>query len=173
MKDISTIPESELIQIKTKLRNLCEKYYNVKVSNHQGNVINNRMKRSNTFIMKQDKGRGLVSMDKSKYIEKSLTILSTKQFQKLNLNPTKSTEEKFQRMVRQIKSKLTIQEFKRLYPSGSAPGKFYDTVNLHKLDSKGLFDDLPIRPIISNVNTSTYHLSKYLAVIGNPKREPI
>ena len=77
-------------------------------------------------------------MDKSKYTEKGLTILSTKQFQKLKLNPTKSTEEKVQRMVRKIISKLTIQEYSRLYPSGSCPGTFYDTVKLHKVDPKGL-----------------------------------
>ena len=62
------------------------------------------MKRNDTVIMKQDKGRGVVITDKSKYTEKGLTLLSTKQFQKLNLNPTKSTAENVQRMVRKIKS---------------------------------------------------------------------
>ena len=57
--------------------------------------------------MKQDKGRGGVIMDRSKYTEKGLTILSTKEFQKLKLDPTKSIEEKVQRMPRKIKSKLT------------------------------------------------------------------
>ena len=138
LKDISSIPESELAQIKTKLRNSCEKYCNVKVPKHQKNVINNLMKSNDIVIIKQDKGRGVVIMDKSKYTEKGLTIISTKQFQKLKLNPTKSTEEKVQRMVRKIISKLTIQEYNRLYPSGSCPGTFYDTVKLHKVDPKGL-----------------------------------
>ena len=100
LKDICNISESELIQIKTKLRNSCEKYCNVNVPNHQRNVINNLMKRNDIVIKKQDKGRGVVIMDKSKHTEKGLTILSTKQFQKLKLDPTKSTEEKGQRMVR-------------------------------------------------------------------------
>ena len=52
--------------------------------------------------MKQDKGRRVIIMDKSKYTEKGLTILLTKPFQKLKLDPTKSTEEKVQRMVRKI-----------------------------------------------------------------------
>ena len=38
-----------------------------------------------------------------------------------------------QRTVRKIKSKLTIQEFKRLYHSGSCPGKFYGTAKLRKI----------------------------------------
>ena len=70
------------------------------------------MKRNDIVIIKQDKGRGVVIMDKSKYTEKGLAILSTKQFQKLKLDPTKSTEVKVQRMVRKVKSKLTIQEYK-------------------------------------------------------------
>ena len=68
------------------------------------------MKRNDIVIIKQDKGRGVVIMDKSKYTEKGLAILSTKQFQKLKLDPAKSTEEKVQRMIRKIKSKLIIQE---------------------------------------------------------------
>ena len=155
LKDISNIPERELAQIKTKLRNSCEKYCNVKVSKHQRNAINNLMKRNNNVIMKQDKGRRVVIMDKSKYTEKGLTILSTKTFQNLKLDPTKSTQEKVQRMVRKIKSKFTIQEYKRLHPSGSCPGKFNGTAMLHKIDSKGLVDDFLNRPIISNINTST------------------
>ena len=67
MKDISNIPERELAQNKTKLRNSCEKYCNVKVPKHQRNVINNLMKRNNIVIMKQDKGRRVVIMDKGKY----------------------------------------------------------------------------------------------------------
>ena len=90
---ISNILESELVQIKTKLRNSCKKCCNVKVPKHQRNVINNLMKKKDIAIMKHDKGR-VVIMDKSKYTEEGLTILSMKQFQKLKLDPTKSTEEK-------------------------------------------------------------------------------
>ena len=71
-------------------------------------------------------------------------------------------------MVRKIKSKITIQEYKRLYPSGSCPGKFYGTAKLHKIDSKGLVDNLLIRSIISNIDTSTYNLWKYLAMLLAP-----
>ena len=70
------------------------------------------MKRNDIVIMKKDKNRVVVIMKKSKYTEKGLAIPSTKQFQKLKLDPTKSTEVKVQRMVRKIKSKLTIPEYK-------------------------------------------------------------
>ena len=57
----------DLADIKNKLRNSCEKDSNVKGSKHQSNVINNLTKRNDTVIMKQDKGRGVVIMHKSKY----------------------------------------------------------------------------------------------------------
>ena len=58
--------------------------------------------------MKQDKVIGVVIMDKSIYTEKGLALLSTKRFQKLNLDPTKSVKGNVQRMVKKMKSKLTI-----------------------------------------------------------------
>ena len=115
-------------------------YCNVKVPNHQKRVINNLSKHEDIVIMKQDKGRGVMIMDKTKYSEKCLELLSTKQFQTLNFDPTKSTELKVQRMLRKIKSKLPIQDYKHLYPTGSYPGKFYWTAKLHKIEPNGHVD---------------------------------
>ena len=50
--------------------------------------------------MKEDKCRGFVIMDKTKYTEKCLALLSTKQFQALNFDPTKLTESKVQQILR-------------------------------------------------------------------------
>ena len=72
MKDISNNTESGLAQIKTKLKNSCEKYCNVKEPKHQRNVINNIMKRNNIAILKQDKG-SIVITDKSKYCTPNFT----------------------------------------------------------------------------------------------------
>ena len=78
IEDISHIPENEVGQIKTKLRNTCEKYCNDKFPNYQKIFINNLYKREDVIIMKQDKGSGVVIMDKTKYTEKCLALLSTK-----------------------------------------------------------------------------------------------
>ena len=77
-----------------------------KVSNYQKRVINNFSKREDIIIIKQDKRSGDVTMDKRKYPEKCLALLSTKQFKTLNFDPTKSTELKVQMMLRKMKSKL-------------------------------------------------------------------
>ena len=108
MKDIFNILRNEVTQVKTKLTNSCEKYCTVKVSKYPKNVINNLIERNDIPIMKQDKVIGVVIMDKSIYTEKGLALLSTKRFQKLNLHPTESVKGNVQRMVKKMKSKLTI-----------------------------------------------------------------
>ena len=102
------------------------------------------------IIMKQDRGRGVVIMNRSKYLEKFLSILQGKQFMKLDHDPTSKLETKVQRTLRKIKSKLLENIYKKLYPTGSAPGKFYGNVKIHKLPSNDV-DDLPLRLIVPNI----------------------
>ena len=59
-------------------------------------------------------------------------------------------------------------EYSNIYPTGSCPGKFYGTAKVHKLPENGNMDQLPIRPIVSNIGTATYQLAKYLAKLLSP-----
>ena len=102
-------------------------------------------------------------MDRSKYTEKCLQMLSTKQFTVVENDPTKPLESKIQRTLRKLKSKITDQEYKHLYRTGSQPRKFYGTAKMHKLPVSGNLNNLPLRPIVSNTNTSTYNLAKFLS----------
>ena len=70
-----------------------------------------------------------------------------------------------------VRIKLPIQDYKRLYPTGSYPGKFYWTAKLHKIQPNRHVDDLPIRPIVSNIGTATYNLSKDLDKMLTPLRK--
>ena len=118
--------------------------------------------------MKQDKGSGVVIMDKTKYEEECLALLNTNQFVKLSRDPTKQIETKIQRVLRKIQTNISLQEYSRLYPIGSSPGKFYGTAKIHKLSPTDNIEKLPIRPIVSNVNTPTYQLAKYLEKLLSP-----
>ena len=59
-----------------------------------------------------------------------------------------------QRAVRKVQDHLPTSEYRTLYPSGSAPGKFYGTVKKHKIPLNGTDDGLPLRPTISNKSYS-------------------
>ena len=71
--------------------------------------------------MKQDKGRRVVIMDKTKQQKKYLALLNTNQFLKLNRNPAIEIETKIQRVLRKIKTNISSQEYSRLYPTRSSP----------------------------------------------------
>ena len=63
-----------------------------------------------------------------------------------------------------MKNKFTYQKFQRLYPSGSNAGRFYSAGKVHKVPE----NDLPIRPIVSNIGTASYHPGKYFAHLLSP-----
>ena len=128
------MPESEVSKIKTKLRNTCGKYSNLKVLYRHRKIVLALSKNENIVILKQENNN-------------------------------------VQRSLRKLKSKLSSYEYKKLYPTGSCPGKFYGTAKLHKLPVNGKIDDLPIRPIVSNINTAIYQLVKHLSKALFPLRE--
>ena len=72
-----------------------------------------------------------------------------------------------QRTLRKIKSKLPENVDKKLYPTGSYPGKFYRNTKVHKLSTNNV-NDLTLRPIVSNIGTTTYETAKYLACLLAP-----
>ena len=49
-----------------------------------------------------------------------------------------------------------------------SPGEFYGTTKIHKLQPNQGVDELPLRPIILNINTVTYELACYLANVLSP-----
>ena len=65
-------------------------------------IIDSLSKKQNISIMKQDKGRGVVVMNRSNYTEKCLNILQNEQFIKLRHDPTNSIENQIQRELRKL-----------------------------------------------------------------------
>ena len=55
-------------------------------------IVNDLSRNKNTVTMKQDKGRGVVVMDRGKYFDKCLAMLNTEQFVQLQKDPTSSLE---------------------------------------------------------------------------------
>ena len=121
LRDNSHIPEQNLAHAKTKLRSTCEKYCKIKVPFKYKEVIKKLSSNNSIVILKQDKGRGVVIMNCSTYLEKSFTLLNNSQFNKLTKDPTHATERKIQRVVRKMKLKLPSSIYLKIYPTGSVP----------------------------------------------------
>ena len=130
------------------------KHHISKTANKYKTVIDQFSKNNNIIIIQHDKWHGVVILDRTKYIDKCLSMVATKQFSKLDYDPTSKLESKVQRSLRKIKSKLPENVYKKLYPTGSYPGKFYGNAKVHKLSTNNI-DDLTLRPILSNISTAT------------------
>ena len=160
------MPDEDLSHLKAKLRNACDKYSQSYIPFKYKKIIEELSNYRNICIMRQDKGRGVVTIDKSKYTAKSLELLQTSKFSKLNPDWTKSFENKIQYTFRKLKRRLSTQQDYQLYPTGLFPEKLYDTLKLHKLPVNGRIHDLPIRLIVSNIGTASYHLGKKILLNG-------
>ena len=116
LNDISDLLQHHLDNIKTKLRLTCLKYHNSKTAKNIKQLLTSYQKTTLLlFIIKQDKGRGVVILDHTKYIDKCLLMVATKQFSKLGYDSTSKLESKVQRTLRKIKSKLPENVYKKLY----------------------------------------------------------
>ena len=166
LTNISHIPDDQLAVLKTRIRNTCHKYNQINVPYRYRQIIRNLSNKIK--VLKQDKDRGVVIMDSSQYMKKCLDMLNNDNFIKLTDDPTKSIEGKIQRAIRKIKSKLSKDEYNKIYSTGSASGKLYGTANVHIMAENDNIDNLPLRPIISNIGTTFYHLAKHLAKLLSP-----
>ena len=163
VRDVSNLPEYNIDRIKIKLRSVCEKYHNVKTPYKHQAIINNLSKNKNIVILKQDKGTGIAILNRSKYIEKCLFLQYSNQFTEIYHDSTDSVERKVQTKLRKVKTKLSSNIYSQVYPTGCSPGKLHRTAKIHKIGTIGKVNDLPAKPIVSNIGAATYHLAKYLA----------
>ena len=68
-------------------------------------------------------------------------MLATKNFSKLDYDPTSKLEGKVERTLRKIKLKLPENVYKKLYPTGSYPDKYHVKVEfVHKLSTNNVND---------------------------------
>ena len=71
-------------------------------------------------------------------------------------------------MLRKIKHVVDDKLYKRLYPTPSKPGSFYEIAEIHKLKERKRVEKLTLRPIISNIGTATYEIARYLTELLAP-----
>ena len=147
------------------MRSTCEKYSRINVPYKYRKLVNDLSRIKDIVIVKQDKGRGVVVMNRGKYFEKCLAILNKEIFVQLRKDPRSSLERKVQCTPRKIKQKFPAEVYTKLYPTGSSPGKIYDTAKVYKLAINDTVKELLLRPVVSNLNTAMYQLVRYLAKI--------
>ena len=123
-----------------------------------GNLASN----SSIKVCSFDKGNGIVILDSADYLAKLDTIvLDTSKFVEVPIpadgeHPIITNEKSIQYYFRTyIKKAMDPGEYKRVYPTGSQPGRLYGLAKHHKTGC-------PLRPVSSMINTAEYNLAKYL-----------
>ncbi|CAF1625156.1 unnamed protein product, partial [Didymodactylos carnosus] len=122
-------------------------------------VLRNLSNDNSIVIYKLDKGRGVVILDKSEYIEKMNDIVNDMTaFKRITIKPTISKEDKLTRLLLQLRKRGFINdaEYKLARPVGSRFARLYGLPKVHK-------PNRPIRPILSSVKTFNYGLGLMLA----------
>ena len=124
------------------------------------------------MLLNQDKGQRIVTLDRTKYIQKCMNLINTDQFREIENDPTKPTETKkyIKNILRNLKNNTYLSEenYKGIYPKSWRPGLFYERAKCHKLKENDTVRNLPLRSIASNVGTATYKTAKYLPTLLSP-----
>ena len=119
------------------------------------------------IVLKPDKGRGTVILDKADYIEKMGNILQDEsKFSKIGdptFSPIYKQEDKINRYLNHLKDNGTISEelYNELFSSGNAYGVLYGLPKIHK-------EGVPLRPILAAYNTPNYSIAKYISNLITP-----
>ena len=103
-------------------------------------------------------------MDKHQYREKALSLLNDRNTYSIQKSdPTSKTQRKLNKMLLDLKKAGIINEdlYRMLYCSDGLSPRFYGLPKIHKTG-------IPLRPIVSFINSPTYDVSSYLAKILSP-----
>ena len=165
---LAQLAEREKIELKTKFMDTFNKFSRVKIPEEERKIIEKLYNNPDLVVLRQDKGRGVVILDRPKYINKGETFLNSPEFDKLDSDPTKAFQRQVQETLLSMKNKFNKKLYKKLYRSSSRPGLYFGLAKVHKLKDSTDVDQLPLRPVISNIGTATYELSKYLAELLKP-----
>ena len=161
-------PENKT-ELKSKFLNTFRNYSSIKEPYKYKEIVKRLADNKDICLLKQDKGKGIVIMDRTKYVEKCEEFLNGRRFDKIEEDPTSSFEKGVQDLLRSMKKRFDPVSYRKIYPTSSRPGLFYGTAKVHKMaEGSRNIDELPVRPIVSSIGTATYATSKYLADLLAP-----
>ena len=115
------------------------------------------------MVLPANKGRASVVMDTDTYHTKMSTLIENGPYQLLNKDPTDRLTRKLSEKLLTLKQSRYLSEavYNKIRHRHKQPPRIYGLPKIHKAD-------VPLRPIVSCVNTFSYDLSAYLAYILSP-----
>ena len=124
-------------------------------------AINDLKRNPELIICKADKGGKAVILDKSAYVDKMNLLLNDQEtYEELHRDPLKTRQRDFNKQLKNILKdhQELFNKFKSYLPS--LP-KIYGLPKIHK-------DNIPLRPIVSTINSNNYKLASWLSKLLSP-----
>ena len=126
-------------------------------------ALKNLKQDDSIMILPADKGRASVVLNTDTYHDKMKTLIETSPCQLLNKDPTDRLSRKLTEKLLSLKRSGHLSEtvYNKIKPRHKQPPRIYGQPKIHK-------PEIPLRPIVSCVNTFAYDLSAHLANILCP-----
>ncbi|XP_072019690.1 uncharacterized protein [Amphiura filiformis] len=134
------------------------------ISQEEREALNSLKNDESIIVLPADKGRSTFVMDKDKYQEKMNNLLSEGDtYQVMKKDPTLSLERKIGKAISEFKEQNKVDKKKasHLTPKHTVSPRIYGLPKIHK-------ENMPLRPIVSSINSPCYNLVKHLADILTP-----
>ena len=96
MQHTGHLKQNEQDQLKSKMRRTCKNYYRIKIPYRYEEIIKKLSNNKDIIILRQNKGRGVVVLNRTSYSEKCSNILTSDQFKVFENDPTKTFGSKVQ-----------------------------------------------------------------------------
>lgn len=166
---IDNLKTNEKNIVRSKLSNIIVNHKNAnnKNINHDQKLLNKNINFTKKFIKqnpqiiitKPDKSNKTVILNKTDYENKMQTLLNdTNTYKKLTSNPTTKYQKLNNNLIKSWENSNLIspETAKNLKINNAHPPRIYGLPKLHK-------PDIPLRPIVSSIQSPLYKLSKYLS----------
>ncbi|XP_062557507.1 uncharacterized protein LOC134222365 [Armigeres subalbatus] len=114
----------------------------------------------NVIALESDKGKRMVIMYREQYDTKMLALLNDDTYKVVPRDPTSKFQTHNNNIIKRLLDLHLIDAptYRKLKTTTSICPRIYGQPKAHK-------PDLPLRPVVPNMTSPTYHLSKYIASI--------
>ncbi|CAH2086613.1 unnamed protein product [Euphydryas editha] len=131
------------------------------LSKEESIALKNLRARSDITVLRADKGNATVVMDTSDYNTKIEQLLSDKSTYKIvNKDPTNKILKETNDLIKKYSDKLKIDV---KLPTCAKSPRLYGLPKIHKIN-------VPLRPIVSQIDSPTYKLAQHVAKVLSPLR---
>jgi uncharacterized protein YeeX (DUF496 family) len=122
--------------------------------------LRNKLISNNVILVPADKVRTIVAIDNTEYEKKVHDFLIRNQFSTHIRDPTKKYQKQLLKVLQHTDNIINKYKAKHLIQDKPKPPKLNAQLKLHKTD-------IPIRPVVNNINAPTYKVAKFLTQILN------